>query len=303
MKKIILILFVIIQSVYSFAQNDFAPIGAKWYYENIEGMMPPAIGYIVFESTKDSLVNHITYKVITTTYYSHLNTKVNQGIELTRYDSGKVYSLYNNKEYLLYDFNLMVGDTFKVYMRNRTYCNQDTIYPLRVDTVGQIIINSQKLNYQYLSTKDSSMHGYNLRIYERLGCTNFMFPNTDSYCIEDAFEPGPLRCYSDSLIGLYKRFPEPCDTVINEHDIIKEIDISTLNICPNPVKDGFYLKLNNMPVTNISNVAIFNLSDIEILSTVVQPKTVVDISKLSPSIYILRVNYEGKIFYTKLIKY
>lgn len=46
MKKLILILF-LLSTIVTYAQKEFAPIGAKWYYRSIEGMNPPNEGYVL----------------------------------------------------------------------------------------------------------------------------------------------------------------------------------------------------------------------------------------------------------------
>ena len=287
----------------SFAQNEWAPIGAKWYYSNIEGMMPPKVGYVLFESKRDSIIKGVTYRVIIKSYISSLDSLVSQEIELTRAENSKVYSLFNNKEYLLYDFNLAVGDTFQLYMRTVSVCDSDSIYLLKVDSIGQVIINQHKLNYQCLSAINSNQHGYNLKIYERIGCSDFMFPFPDTYCIVDNFEPGPLRCYSDSVIGVYNRLGISCDSITNINDLIKDIDFFSCAIYPNPVNKGFYFKLGNTYIDEIINIKIYDLSGLEVFSINSKQGSYIDISQLSSSVYILNANVKGKLFYNKLIKY
>jgi hypothetical protein len=63
MKKLITIIFICL-CVQSFAQTEWAPIGAKWYFDKQEMLPFNAHGYIQYEVKKDTIIDLKTVKLI-----------------------------------------------------------------------------------------------------------------------------------------------------------------------------------------------------------------------------------------------
>ena len=235
------ILFLSSQS--AFAQSWF-PIGATWYYDNSTG----SNSYdqiIKLQVVKDTVVLGIGCKLLTQKNYfidinSHLDSNYMTNLfAWERNDS--VYFLQNDSFLMIYNFDTSLGDSSNVldyFPYLGEICDSaDSILNYRVDSTGILTINGQALKYYVTNVKslnNSLVWPYQLKIIERIGSTEFIFPTY--ICGTDAPWPQRLRCYSDSIIGLYQVDESlPCfsfPTGINELS-----DFRLLKLFPNPTND------------------------------------------------------------------
>jgi nucleoside-specific outer membrane channel protein Tsx len=115
-----------------FSQIEWAPLGAKWHVSVIESLMPLNEGYILYEVSRDTLIEDKIAKVITKTYFHSNGQDVTTlESEYTYQEDGIVYYLKNGRFYTLYDFNATQGDKWTVYGsgRYREMCDYDSLVP------------------------------------------------------------------------------------------------------------------------------------------------------------------------------
>src|SRR5690606_9433313 len=103
--------------------------------------------------------------------------------------------------------------------------------------IGVEIINLDTLKVLHTTWQSVIHHGRNGKIIERIGSSLYLLPPLYlcyGACDMDYFEG--LRCYEDTVIGLYESGLNPCDTIIwlsNENFVQTE----NFRIYPNPTTD------------------------------------------------------------------
>jgi hypothetical protein len=228
--KRILLPFIFLLPFLSNAQNDWAPVGAKWTY-TIENEWTGEQTYKVMESVSDTIIDGISCRKL---FYNPVlsGCRVLNYVNYVYSDSDKLY-FYNDTTHqfsVLYDFSLVPGDTHVVEM---LYGNDMTMIVTDTSSVNINGVNLRAYEIQDISTPSS--YYFPGKIIERIGSKFFFFPQ---HGICHGYMGG-LRCYSDTAIDLYETGVVPyCDysTSINEQDLID------FEIFPNPAHDFLYLK-------------------------------------------------------------
>ena len=237
--------------------QDFAPVGAKWYYSQAT-INPNEHKYKTFESVADTVINSIQCrKIIESGGYTNPHSSKYHYM-FSRNDS--VFFYAGGTFNLLYDFGAQPGDTI-VLPYFLTYDNS----PLKmiIDSVRSININGHSRILQNISCGDGLSVGFGPKVIEGIGATYFMFPSYDmSY-------DGPLRCYEDAVVGQYKNplWVGACDTVYFSgiEDYVNE---SLVSVYPNPFKlettlnTNFSMKHSIFTVYNSLGQAVKQINNI-----------------------------------------
>jgi len=239
--KTIISCFLLLISCFSMAQ-DWAPIGATWYYT--EGFpFSPNIDYFKIESVKDTVILGKTCRKMVKR--NILSCTDRPFTEYTYIENNKVYFLDTvfNSFQVLYDFGADAGGQWMIKVKN--YANPpdvDTIF-IRVDSTTTVLVNGFPLKKQYLTydfhnemLPGYTGYTYNVEIIETIGDIGYMFnwmPNFGYIC-DGNFSDG-LRCYEDSIIGLYETgIADSCDYV---YVGIRDQELPGIELYPNPVHD------------------------------------------------------------------
>jgi hypothetical protein len=299
MKNLITIFILIINFNLSINCQYWAPKGTTWYYEQ-DDFVEPIYSFIRFKSIGDTLIKGDTAiileesRVYIDTFTKHIYMK---------YDSNRVFYYHapDDEFKLLYDFNAVQGDTVKAFCRESEFFIEPTESAepsviIKIDSVSTMIIGGETLKVQYFTDLGlcccCSMKPKR-KIIERIGHVRFMFPQ---HAWADPPYGGPLRCYEDSIIGLYKISDIDCDYISTKVDNQK-ID-SNIFITPNPAKDKIFINTK----IDVEYIQIFNLQGILIFEQ--DNKTEIDISDLPNGIHLIKIFLRNKEFITrKMIKY
>ena len=283
----------------------FAPIGATWYYTEQSG--PPFLEdplYCMFLSEKDTSMLGYDARVIGC--YVNEDGQLVRKNNLTKYVASvdrQVYYKVGDEFVLLYDFSALPGDTIhskvEPYGLNLGCLDVDTTYNFRyvIDSVDTIEIDGEELIAQHVSSIEESPGpnwGFSefFPIYERIGnwgWTGFWWGMSQDGCILSA---GYLRCYVDNEITW--RNPQfnlavSCDYlstagIINNHQNI---------LFPNPTTD----------ITSLSGegkfVAAYSLDGRPAKFRVVEKE--MDLSGNAPGIYVVKIEHEGRIYFSKIV--
>ncbi len=218
---------------------QFAPEGATWHY----GQGYPFsgdIGYMTIRAEGDTLIQGITCQKIRTNNAVYCLDR--PLIEFTHQENDIVY--YYNFHYeefqVLYDFSAGPGDIWHVYTYDNSLDLEDTITVL-VESVEWININGSLLKklsvlYQYDFQEYNWAYATNQTIIEQLGDTHYMFDfHIASYNWCDSDYSKGLRCYEDSILGLYETGTAESCTYSHIWISLSEINTNDLiNIYPNP---------------------------------------------------------------------
>jgi len=289
--KKLLFVFLIAISCRISAQ-EFAPVGSIWHYD--EGTVSPEIiTFQTIESVSDTSIN---------------GTPCRKMIRISRYSAtpdtsylymysvnDSVFFYIDNDFHLLYDFSATAGDTITL-----GYYTTQSGSPLLmvIDSTGIIDINGQIRTLQDVTCGDGISVEFGGIVIEGIGNINYMFPLLDN------FVDGPLRCYQDSITGLFIN-PyhlengwnfQDCDQIItgiNQPELITE-----LNVFPNPTT-------HSLTITNLDRPAGFQLIDIHgrtVKSGKVIPSQAINLDDLVNGIYFLEVWNSMNVTIKKIIK-
>ena len=231
MKKSLILILILSSWQFCFSQN-WGANNAVWYYTQLEFMEPPLQSYIKYTSIGDTVILGDTAVIIKREYESKSTNYM-----YMKSNNNRVYLFVPslNDYRLIYDFNAVAGDTIQVFCIFSDFENKNI--SIVVDSVSDININGNILKMQHVSQacyfEDCFMHG---AIIENIGWTGFMFP---LHVAHDPPYGGPLRCYEDDLIGLYKIVDFDCDYIAN----IEYIECNNnFYVYPNPIQQSFIIE-------------------------------------------------------------
>ncbi len=262
MKIFIFLFFAAIFNNYCTAQtNDFAPLDATWYYDDIYDIDTDdtlyITGYNQVESILDTLISD---KICRKLKFSYIDSEglLNPGNNYYYLyeDNGKVYFHSEDKFLLLFDFS---GENW--YAHDIFYESGDSTL-IFVDSVTFEL-------YDGVSMKTLHTHhdlGSNLffpsnKVIEKIGplCYLFLYNGGD-----DSFPPTNLRCYKDADFDIRINPDIACDLLIPEitnlpttlplhiniyvHDnvvhlenILEPIEVTLINILGEEVVNSFII--------------------------------------------------------------
>ncbi len=290
--------------LFFFSQNtisqDWAPEGAEWYYDYAAFQVT---GYIKIVSSGDTVIDGQLCKTLAKTGFTYdYETEIYEtgfiGNEYTWSDTDKVYIYKNGQFYTLYDFSAQAGDSWIIPATFLGFC--DTIGTMVVDSTGSIVINNISLRVIYCNPDESSHWFLGSVIIEKIGpVDSYMLPNMTNNCgVADYFVGGPLRCYSDDVLGLYSTGISPeCDYILSVEN--SEISNDLIKVFPNPARDYVVFETKEVPFD--SKIIIMNIFGQEAETLYIKSKkTVLDARGFNEGVYLYRVEIEGKVFNGKI---
>jgi len=276
-----------------FAQTEFAPVGATWYYT---WGGTTGFGYEKMISEKDTIFNETDWKKLTHEVngydvITHQFFTITLPPAFVYQDSFRYYFYFNEQTYLLYDFNAQPGDTFTT-LYDPFWDLQVNKITVTVDSIGIQNINAVDLKWIKVSSPNYSEWPWSVRIYEKLGSLCYMFALWDSPLNEGYYQ---LRCYDDSDFGHYETgVASACDEIFSG---IAEIENNYFSIAPNPARD--IIAVGSDANLFGSEIDIYNVIGSKMKSsTFTNSPTEVSISDLSNGIYFVRVK-DGVIRFVK----
>jgi hypothetical protein len=293
MKKLLLIIFSLISL--GLIGQDFASPGSIWHYTSIDGM-PATYSYTSIKHIGDTLIQGNQCNILQQYVYTYTDTIEASRIHcFERNDSVLVYDELNQDFFLLYDFNANAGDTIRLEQFSIPLGNPMLVV---VDSVSWIQHNNTTRKVQHVSSW-SVMWDFGREIIEGIGSTFYMFPSADFVFY------GPLRCYDDSLNGLWFNpfYQGPgwnmtdCDDITGVEENIFPAD--HVKIYPNPAIDF----INFEGLFQTTEVEIADINGSLLLKTRLNPESNrINISTLSNGVYILKYTEGTKPKYLRFLK-
>jgi hypothetical protein len=301
MKKIVFILNLVILCVFSKAQQtEFAPVGAKWHYTSW-GDYSVAQYEVVRDSVSE--INGKTYKIIS-----------GKSNEILYQENGKVYFLFENEQYLIYDFNATEDEIITFYAKSYdpTNLNNEIVLPVqyKIEHITQFIIDGHSYkqfettlvpNDNYLLDEEYSYRA-NYIYNEKIG--------SEYYFILRVLPPSPamnddnLRCYSDNEISYTSPYwqmmgqGKPCD--YNQQSSVSNINNDNVQLLINGTEKQITLESN---LQNL-DIELFNIQGISCLKKnfANTANKVLNISDLCAGIYVAVVCSSGQqVFSQKIV--
>jgi hypothetical protein len=284
----------------------FPASGASWHYNYAHFWIE---GYVNISYVDDTIIdNKMVGKLQKKGYfYNHeLLQQFNQdlGYEYMYSDSDRVYVYRHNQFYVLWDFSAAPGDSWLVPESFET--GYDSTALVTVIATGDTIINGLTLRYfelEYNYNYEEQQWAYHGLVVERIGpIQDYLLPH--STFIADLIEGGPLRCYSDDNFGLYETgIAEACNFLVG---LGENKSAHGFSIAPNPASDEIRLHFD-LSVSGDVLVEVFGLDGRLLQSYSVanfkqgSHNLVLNTARLSPGVYILKLNTDYGVSSERLI--
>ena len=265
------------------AQEEFAPVGAKWYHVTSE--YPIGNQVLEITSEKDTLVNGTMAKKLSFILWSQNGDILNEYFEIMYGDDSFVYHFKNGEFYKYYDFTLEVGDSMTLFFE--PFENFDSV-TLTVDSIAynEFDGDTLKVIYPTYNTADVWCKFYG-PIIQRIGNT---FSESNYFCNDSVFSVrGPtLLCYEDNNIKY--QFSEELDCKLDISNNIPNEIHSLITISPNPFNEyvsvcGLRLQKLSFKLFDINGQFIFGTEDI-----VMERCHSLTLPNLMKGIYYLQIN-------------
>ena len=279
--------------------QSFAPTGAVWHYSYFGNGVT---GYLQILSEGDTLIYGKASKklkkieYVYNYFYERYDTTV-LGYEYVYSENNKVFNLIYDSFYALYDFNAEVDSTWEVAAH---LGNCDSTGRLIIDSVSSLTIGATTLKEIYSSPVDGSHWMFPAKLVERMGCFEYMFPYATSYCgivSEIAYQ---LRCYQDTVIGLFETgVSELCDYIpgLNAPQNLNPV----FTVSPTVITDKIHILFEQGFIKDIPNVEIIDLTGKELFQfKLMSNADWYDFKVLAPGIYLMSISSDNY-SYNKLI--
>lgn len=237
MKQTLYILFFIATRVALHAQAvDFAPVGAKWWVNQIVLDPIPADSFVIVEVTHEEIKEGELCRVITNLSGCGLP---DPAYVFTRNDSVFFFSEVTEQFELLYDFTATIGSSWTVKGLNHIFGNEHTVTisdVLDVDYQGQVL-KTWMLNGNFTIWGD--------RIVEKAGNLWYIGPTYSENCIpgQIGFMPHYVRCYEEDG-ALYKFGFIDCEDYDDISALEEIAEAVEFHLSPNPATTHTRLELD-----------------------------------------------------------
>lgn len=271
--------------------NEFAPIGAKWWYSVQDEF--PVIKQLSLEVIGDTIIEYHTCKVLR---FDPVPNLTNNDRDIYLYQEDDIIYQYfesENNFLKLYDFSLAPGEGYWCHAVD--FSNIVDSFYVDIISVEIIIVNGIELKKQTIHIDGYfDWFGDNIEI---IGNNQMIIP---VYGLLDAIQ-GPLRCFEDSVLGLYETGETAeCDAILTG---INELNENNINVFPNPFSNNITIHFNNPGIAQYNakilsmvgeTVSIFEIPAVE--------KYFVELNYLPSGNYFLHLQNSSSVIYQSIIK-
>lgn len=294
MKNIYLSLLLLFSAVILHAQAPFSSIGAAWHY-GIYNQIFQATFPVTLQCTDTSTINGKLCSKITLTTGFYCDNNITDRYLYTENDTVFYYIPYNNNFGVLYCYNAQPGDSVIITGGG---INDISQFTMMVDSTALTSVNGQlrRVIYWHPSDTWSGAFPYEFSgdVIEGIVDSNFLFPQI-AVCDPQAIG---LRCYSDSIVGLYNTgIVANCnDTLwlgINDLNLIHEKDIF-----PNPVDDVLHLNLQ----TKDAPFKIYDVTGNTVMKGILTTENAIPVQLLRSGVYFIHITNAQTTIVRKFLK-
>ena len=299
MKTILFNLLILISFSINAIAQEFAPIGAKWYFQESYAWSND-IGFIFYESIGDTVINNFSCRMI---YKDKSSCCIQENYHFLyqSHDSIFQYNSASETFNLLFDFGAEIGDSWVLRTNPDGYlysdsvtCSVDSISFLQysaTDSLKILHVTLESPEYYISYFGDTIYYTANFEIIEKIGFRSALLLSDCIRICDGNFE-GSVRCYEDSEVGLIMFDSVACDyTPVKNLENKKEI-----LVFPNPVRDKIFIETQDLKIDKIMLISSegnqFPISF---------HNNEIDISSLSVGIYFLKFQTNKGIFTKKII--
>lgn len=291
--------------IYPERKNEFAPIGAKWYFNYPNST---SNDYVVFESKKDTTIQGKDSREIDV--WLNNSKLVCKEYVYQNGDSIFYYNRNYNSFFLLYNFSAKAGDTITVhsakFKATKAFFSHDDSIPdfkYKILSIDSIQISGQWIKRQKVEMLKNGLwsfsksDGQDYYILDKIGSLAYFFGVQSGITPEDKLSI--CRCYSDSDFD----FKNPLWN--SECDLISAvIDSKILNnnlVYPNPANT--YITISIPSNIKIKKIEMFDFSG-RVVQQWEAPELAgnqLNIQHILPGIYLLKADTNAGVKTEKLV--
>lgn len=204
-----------------------------------------------------------------------------------RKSGSKIFEILNADDYLIYDFSLIVGDTFTIAETQSS--SERKLIVSKIDSLTLIDNSTRKRLYlRCENDPDGTLYGEKVWI-EGIGDVHGLL-SVDKSCTLD--QNGKLLCFQEDGNVLYQDEIEGKCWILTSID---ELEVYGIRIFPNPTNT--IIKLNGQ--TGIFKYQLFALNGVLILSG--ESSGEININTLPSGFYLLELSIQDKKVVTRII--
>ena len=304
----IIAIFLCFGTLNIFAQNyiPFPDSNAVWNGNRSECCGPYITNYFDYQFKQDTLINSKYYHIIGSKNSNYYDCAIRQDTALKQVfviylnkniaymnDSIDDCFDYDNTEYLLYDFNLELGDSIEIYSKCRldTYLStlKDEIIKFYVISVDTELINGINRKVIQIRAGDTSPFYVWSIWYEGIGS---VFGPIYTQTMPDFEMNFSLTCMQQNNEILYGGFE--CFVIAEE---LKDYE-NQIQIFPNPTKDILNFRINN---SDACELFIYNNLGQIVFSKTVRNEEQINVQNLNSGLYYLKISNNEKTFFEKIL--
>ena len=285
-KHFAIILLLLIPLNWAICQ-DFAPVGAEWHYTERYAFFWNKETYVYIRSIGDTVIKGKNCRIL----------ENNGGLACT---------FHNEKDYVYSEdsityFYVPEIDSFQILYDLRAqkdsswivvyYVNigpwMDTL-SVTVDSVTSVTINGKVLKKFHVHYEPLS--GWWVRvgsgvIIEGIGDRQYLFPFYSSWAICDGNYSAGLRCYQDTVIGLYSTgIADSCTYSYDNTGIEDNGSEPVINTYPNPTTDILFIQTD---IQSSIELRLANTSGGIVIEDKIYGEHQLDLSGLPAGVYFL----------------
>lgn len=239
--------------------QEFAPIGAEWYYHEGQAFSGD-INYIKFTSEKDTLIQGEVCKKITKRRKLWCNDRPMVEYVFTRHDTVFFLDTIFNEFQILYNFSAQEHTSWVIRTKDEDL-EIDTL-EVFVDSISYSQINDRSLKTLHVTINKFDEHmpyQYSSTIIERIGDPNYMFNWSHfSQVACDANWTRGLRCYYDDDIGLYSTgMADSCNYTYKWTNVEDHPENLSFTAFPNPTSGKVWIKYIKSSLIHIKLIDLY----------------------------------------------
>lgn len=230
MKKLLFSLFLVVMLCWSNSINaqKIVEVGNQWNIITIAAFAAGA-SYSSLKIGEDTLINGISYSKLLRKVDSETSFLTSSYLREDSLDRVYLLDLDRESEYLIYDFRLMVNDTF-----GYPYCK------IEVTSIDTIITEDQVARKRYTVKRSSPYFEKEDYWIEGIGSLRHLSNHMFTHCFAD-YDPYLLCFYKNGELVLSNDEENDCANILlAEHTLYSE-DVS---VYPNPFTDEIVIELD-----------------------------------------------------------
>lgn len=284
--------------------NNFAPIGAKWWY-NYETDF--ASGYSTIEVIGDTIIDGHTCRILQK--YSHTINDIDPdgiinnnylGKEFIYEDLGVVYNYRFNTFYPMYKFESAVGDSWLVAGETSGgIC--DTITEVIIESIGDTILGGLSFTIYNITPYNDGIWSYLEPVISIAGGMGYLFVLPVDCVIDYSYEGFGLRCYYDSNIGMTHITEEENCEIIS--DINEGQNVNEISIYPNPATNELFINLETSELIDGYTLNMFTITGSQLYTAPLAPNSLhtLDLANIQHGLLFVQVLRNNQLIFADKI--